>query len=178
MLASYETGWKLWGWRGYCMVSRNYWFKGASPIWYSNNNVSDWNTTRYIYLFIISLRGTANERRRFLRQGITLIGANSAAFNQIINAIISVYSGFSRHMPEDLLLPWMPSDLHQQNGIDVSNRYFEPRHSVNPQTIMPLPINVDPRGTLRQLQSSDLVHTMDNNVEYYEHIKNGAGMKR
>ena len=113
-----------------------------------------------------------------MRQGITLIGANSAAFNQIIDAIISVYSGFSRHMPEDLLLPWMPSDLHQQNGIDVNNRYFEPRHLVNPQTIMPLPINVDPHGTLRQLQSSDLVHTTDNNVEYYERIKNGAGMKR
>ena len=148
MLASYKTGWRLWGWRGYCTVSRNYWFKGASPIC-STSNVSNWNTTRYIYLFIISLRGTANERRRFLRQGITLIGANSAAFNQIIDAIISVYSGFSRHMPEDLLLPWMPSDLHQQNGIDVSNRYFEPRHLVNPQAIMPLPINVDPHGTLR-----------------------------
>ena len=31
---------------------------------------------------------------------------------------------------------------------------------------------------LQQLQSSDLVHTTENNVEYYERIKNAEGMKR
>lgn len=81
-------------------------------------------------------------------------------------------------MPEDSLLPWMPTDFHQQNGIDVSNRYFQLQHSANPQTIMPLPINVDPHGVLQQLQGSDLVYTMDNNVEYYERIKNAEGMKK
>jgi len=127
---------------------------------------------------MISPRGATSERRRFLRQGITLIGANSAEFDEVINAIVSVYSGFSRHMPEDSLLPWMPTDFHQQNGIDISNRYFQTRHSADPQTIIPLPINVDPHGVLQQLQGSDLVYTMDNNVEYYEHIKNAKGMKR
>ena len=43
---------------------------------------------------------------------------------------------------------------------------------------MPLSVDVDPHGVLQQLQSSDLVHTTDNNVEYYERIKNGEGMKR
>jgi len=113
-----------------------------------------------------------------LQQGITLTGANSTVFDEVINAIISVYSGFSRHMPDNSLLPWTPSDLHQQNGIDVSNRYFEPRHLVDPQTIMPLSVDVDPHGVLQQLQSSDLVHTTENNVEYYERIKNAEGMKR
>jgi hypothetical protein len=132
-----------------------------------------------MYLFIRNfIRRIASERRRFLRQGITLTGANSTVFDEVINAIISVYSGFSRHMPENSLLPWTPSDLHQQNGIDVSNRYFEPRHLVDPQTIMPLSVDVDPHGVLQQLQSSDLVHTTENNVEYYERIKNAEGMKR
>ena len=81
-------------------------------------------------------------------------------------------------MPDNSLLPWTPSDLHQQNRIDVSNRYFEPRHLVDPQTIMPLSIDADPHGVLQQLQSSDLVHTTENNVEYYERIKNAEGMKR
>ena len=132
-----------------------------------------------MYLFIRNfIRRIASERRRFLRQGITLTGANSTVFDEVINAIISVYSGFSRHMPENSLLPWTPSELHQQNGIDISNRYFEPRHLVNPQTIMPLSVDVDPHGVLQQLQSSDLVHTTENNVEYYERIKNAEGMKR
>ena len=132
-----------------------------------------------MYLFIRNfIRRIASERRRFLRQGITLTGANSTVFDEVINAIISVYSGFSRHMPENSLLPWTPSDLHQQNGIDISNRYFEPRHLVDPQTIMPLSVDVDPHGVLQQLQSSDLVHTTENNVEYYERIKNAEGMKR
>ena len=131
-----------------------------------------------MYLFIRNfIRRIASERRRFLRQGITLTGANSTVFDEVINAIISVYSGFSRHMPDNSLLPWTPSDLHQQNGIDVSNRYFEPRHLVDPQTIMPLSVDVDPHGVLQQLQSSDLVHTTENNVKYYEHIKNAEGMK-
>jgi len=132
-----------------------------------------------MYLFIRNfIRRIASERRRFLRQGITLTGANSTVFDEVINAIISVYSGFSRHMPDNSLLPWTPSDLHQQNGIDVSNRYFEPRHLVDPQTIMPLSVDVDPHGVLQQLQSSDLVHTTENNVNYYERIKNAEGMKR
>ena len=132
-----------------------------------------------MYLFIRNfIRRIASERRRFLRQGITLTGANSTVFDEVINAIISVYSRFSRHMPDNSLLPWTPSDLHQQNGIDVSNRYFEPRHLVDPQTIMPLSVDVDPHGVLQQLQSSDLVHTTENNVEYYERIKNAEGMKR
>ena len=132
-----------------------------------------------MYLFIRNfIRRIASERRQFLRQGITLTGANSTVFDEVINAIISVYSGFSRHMPENSLLPWTPSELHQQNGIDISNRYFEPRHLVNPQTIMPLSVDVDPHGVLQQLQSSDLVHTTENNVEYYERIKNAEGMKR
>ena len=43
---------------------------------------------------------------------------------------------------------------------------------------MPLPTNMDPHGVLQWLQGFDLVYTMDNNVEYYERIKNAKGMKR
>lgn len=113
-----------------------------------------------------------------MRQGITLTGANSMVFDEVINTINSVCSGFRRHLPEDTLLPWTASVFQQQKSIDIGNRYFTPRHSAHPQGIIPLATNIDPRGVLQKLQGSDLVHTTDNSVEYYERIKNAEGKKR
>jgi len=177
MLASDKASGKLWGRGDYCTISRNHRFKRPSSI-YSRTNVSPLSIIRCIYIFINTCRSTSSERRRFLRQGITLIGVNATAFKEVIDAIVSVHSGFSRHLPEDTLLPWTPSVFQQHDSIDVSNRYFVPRHIIDPQTITPFSSNVDPHGVLRKLQGSDLVHTVDNQVEYYERIKNTEGAKR
>jgi hypothetical protein len=107
-----------------------------------------------------------------------MTGTSSTLFAEVIDAIISVHSGFTHHLHEDALLPWTSSMFEEHDSIDISNRYFAPRHYINPQTVIPFTAHVDPYGALQKLQGSDLVHTTDNQVEYYEHVMNSNRTKR
>ncbi len=98
-----------------------------------------------------------------------LSGLNTEAFNDVIATIYSLQTLLAAHIPSQSLSPWSPSLFQEYPSIDLSNRYFSrKRDSLEPS--IPFALGVDPQGLLSHLLQDDLVHTSDNEVQYYQRL--------
>jgi hypothetical protein len=102
------------------------------------------------------------------RQAVTLTGLGADGFNLITHSATKLHAIFSRYIPEGLLEPWTPTILMQNQCINTSNRYFSNRRFMS--TILPQQFSryVDPKGYLQENTSDRLVHTIDNDVQYFQ----------
>ncbi|KIM84094.1 hypothetical protein PILCRDRAFT_68465, partial [Piloderma croceum F 1598] len=109
-----------------------------------------------------------------LRQAVSLTGLGTEKFEQSIDAIIHIHTIFSRTFKDGLLDPWLLSAFKDHNAIDISNRYFT-SHRQSPNTVqLPFHKLVDPDRILEGMVDRDIVHSEENDVQYFElNTKNG-----
>ena len=109
--------------------------------------------------------------------GIT--GLGSEYFNKVIDGIIGIHELLNRQFKENDMELWQPSVHEDMPAINVNNRYFTPKRDcpcVQPVPFLPM---VDPKGVLSSLanNSSDFIHTNENQVHYFEHVADSTGIK-
>ncbi|KAK7032198.1 hypothetical protein VNI00_013372 [Paramarasmius palmivorus] len=102
-----------------------------------------------------------------LRQGITLTGFGSQAFEDGINGIKIADLLLRRNVPQLDSTPLSCTDeLDGHQALHLSNRYFLSRRLANGETSVDLDPVVDPYGILKKVGGTDFVHTAENIVEY------------
>jgi hypothetical protein len=107
-------------------------------------------------------------RKCFLRQGVSLIGADSLGFESAVESITGIHAAFSRQFKEGQLNNWQPSSSWNQPGIVANNRYLTLAKDTMPHDIIPFSAIEDPKGILNKYVDDTYVHTSDNVVQYYE----------
>ncbi|TFK58156.1 hypothetical protein BDN72DRAFT_721604, partial [Pluteus cervinus] len=108
-------------------------------------------------------------KMQFLTQSVTLSGLGTPTFDESVVALSEVYTVFSRQFPEGRMMPLQssPSSFGSGSSLVLSNRYFT-RRSEGPQMkSIPFPSTVDPRKILTRHLSSSLIHTEENDVQYF-----------
>lgn len=73
------------------------------------------------------------------------------------------------------LLPWQADVYEGHHAIDSSARYFTLRRFVPMEAGQPFEMGVDPLGILSRMRGNDLIHGMDNKVDYLREEKEKNG---
>ena len=118
------------------------------------------------------------DKCRYIRQGITIIEPHCNTFADSLRTIIKVKALCSCLFKDGQLDIWAPSFIHSEPGISASNRYFQHALDTIPDDIVPLDENIDPSHILAAAAEDQFVHTINNCVEYYEHVKDDKGSQR
>ena len=118
------------------------------------------------------------DKCRYIRQGITIIEPHCNTFADSLRTIIKVKALFSCLFKDGQLDVWAPSFICSEPGISASNRYFQHVSDTIPDDIVPLDENIDPSHILAAAAEDQFVHTINNCVEYYEHVKDDKGSQR
>lgn len=113
------------------------------------------------------------DRRGFLGQRISISGLGSDAFAEATETIQRISETLSREFASDEYEAWQPGQHGEHVTINASNRYMTLSRDVVDQKIRPFSREVDPRGILQAMTGEDLVHTDDNEVQYYERVSEG-----
>ena len=108
------------------------------------------------------------QRRRFLRQAVTLTGFGAPNIRACINGIVDIRHTFSRSLPPGSLDDWVPELFDGHSAIDVGNRYFVNRHDKADDENVSFDQCVDPDGILEEAMGSEFCHTLENEVKYFE----------
>ncbi|TFK59720.1 hypothetical protein BDN72DRAFT_905595 [Pluteus cervinus] len=108
-------------------------------------------------------------KAHFLHQSVTLSGLETATFEESLTALQEMYTVFSRQFPEGRLMPWQAgtSTLGDGGSITLSNRYFTKRSEGQQMQSVPFAANVDPKKILTRMLNSSLIHTEENDVQYF-----------
>lgn len=77
----------------------------------------------------------------------------------------------SRTFPAQTMDDWMQGEYQDYPAIDTANRYFTDRHDMGSVGQIDIPENVDPKGDLTKLMGEEYVHLPENEVTYFEIIK-------
>jgi hypothetical protein len=86
-----------------------------------------------------------------------------------MESIRAVYTEFSRVFQEGTLHLWKPDTYLTYSALNIYNRYFYTAQESSQQASIPLGDNIDPNHKLSTLAlAAGLVHTMDNQVEYFK----------
>jgi hypothetical protein len=115
-----------------------------------------------------------SQKNIHLRQAVSLTGLGTEKFERSIDAIIHIHTLFSRTFKDGLLDPWLLSAFKDHNAIDISNRYFTSRRQSPNAVQLPFHNLVDPDRILEGMVDGDIVHSEENDVQYFElDTKNG-----
>ncbi|TFK60034.1 hypothetical protein BDN72DRAFT_905317 [Pluteus cervinus] len=108
-------------------------------------------------------------KAHFLQQSITLSGLKTTTFEETLTALQEMYTVISRQFPEGRLLPWQPGPtvLGEGGSITLSNRYFTKRSEGQQMQSTPFSTNIDPKKILTRMLTSSLIHTEENEVQYF-----------
>ena len=110
-----------------------------------------------------------------MRQAVTLTGFGTHKFKAALESIMFIHSMFAKEIGTTKMDNWSPKYYHGQQTVQSWNRYFTGWKDAD---LIPHPFNelVDPNGILGSLDGGNLVHTVDNEVKYFERTerKNGS----
>jgi hypothetical protein len=106
---------------------------------------------------------------RFMRQGVTISGFDSASFGLCRHGMDHIASFLQSGCTEPGVVK-VPDSVFSGSypAIEASNRYFTPRKDSDGSDICPFPMSYDPNGALSSMLGDDLVFTTDNIVVFSE----------
>ncbi|KAH9481809.1 hypothetical protein JR316_0006336 [Psilocybe cubensis] len=115
----------------------------------------------------------------YLRQGVRITGLRSNGFNDDAVSIKHVHEMMKTYLKkEDIeVKPWNLSMYEGHWAVDASTRYFTPRKHAPTEAGLAFDMGVDPDGVLAHMRGDDLIHTMDNKVDYLREVKNDNGTR-
>ncbi|KAF9455429.1 hypothetical protein BDZ94DRAFT_1367666 [Collybia nuda] len=121
----------------------------------------------------------ATNRLKYVSQSIALTGLGSSLFQACFDAVYDIHQCISQHFPENSLED-LPQTSHEDYPeITASNRYFTPQHLALSEDLIPFKKCVDPQKILQYAAiGSAFVHTVENEVEYFELKVEDGGSKQ
>ncbi|TFK59341.1 hypothetical protein BDN72DRAFT_780871 [Pluteus cervinus] len=108
-------------------------------------------------------------KAQFLTQSVTLSGLGTAMFEESLSALKEMHTVFCRQFPEGrvLPLPTVESSVGVGESLTFSNRYFTKRSEGPHMKTVPFSSVVDPKKFFTRMLSSTLIHTEENEVQYF-----------
>ncbi|TFK60330.1 hypothetical protein BDN72DRAFT_905057 [Pluteus cervinus] len=102
-------------------------------------------------------------------QSVTLSGLGTPTFEESLSALTEMYTVFCRQFPEGrvLPLPTAESCIGIGGSLTFSNRHFTKRAEGPHMKAIPFSSLVDPKKYLTRMLSSTLIHTEENEVQYF-----------
>ncbi|KAF8902970.1 hypothetical protein CPB84DRAFT_1846097 [Gymnopilus junonius] len=112
-----------------------------------------------------------------LRQSITLIGSQTPTFMRALDNVGKIHALFSHLVGhKNLQACHIIAMHHQEQALEMLNRYFTPRKQAQEVEEFTLGHDIDPKDILKKATRNRLVHIEDNIVQYYEMVKTkGSG---
>ncbi|TFK62689.1 hypothetical protein BDN72DRAFT_776823 [Pluteus cervinus] len=110
-----------------------------------------------------------NNKAHFMTQSVTLSGLGTPTFEESLSALTEMYTVFCRQFPEGrvLPLPTAESCIGIGGSLTFSNRHFTKRAEGPHMKAVPFSSLVDPKKYLTRMLSSTLIHTEENEVQYF-----------
>ena len=106
---------------------------------------------------------------KFLRQSVQLSGLDTSTFTTAVDNIRTLYAQFSRHFQGGNLHVWQPDTFMTHTALNIYNRYFYTTKDCPNQAAIALGDTIDPDHILAAMGlASGLIHTGDNQVEYFK----------
>lgn len=104
-----------------------------------------------------------------MRQGVQITGVGTSSFAQSIQTITRLFSLMSRGFQDNDMHAWTPDTFMTHPAVNIFNRYFYDSRDCPVQASIPLGDTIDPDHYLAGLAlASGVVHTIDNQVEYFK----------
>ncbi|TFK57741.1 hypothetical protein BDN72DRAFT_866524, partial [Pluteus cervinus] len=110
-----------------------------------------------------------HNKAQFLTQSVTLSGLGTPTFEESLSALTKMYTVFCRQFPEGrvLPLPTAESCIGVGESLTFSNRYFTKRAEGPHMRAISFSSIIDPKKYLTRMLSSTLIHTEENEVQYF-----------
>ena len=96
-----------------------------------------------------------------------LTGLNSTSFCNSIDTIRTLHAQIDRYLPSNKLEKFSPDTYDKFDQLTISNRYFSPRNNSEQSSIVPFDHIIDPYKILSSFRLTNLIHTTDNEVLFY-----------
>ncbi|TFK62137.1 hypothetical protein BDN72DRAFT_863065 [Pluteus cervinus] len=113
-----------------------------------------------------------------LTQQVTITGLNTAPFERAVSAILDLFPVLYRQFPDGQFDPLIIKRCPITDGrmLTFSNRYFTRRKDGPALEAIDFPADIDPLGILKARISTSIIHTQENEVEYYMRLTNSEGL--
>jgi hypothetical protein len=108
---------------------------------------------------------------------VDLTGLDSTSFDNALDTIKYLSSQIDRYLPSNKLDTFKTDTYDQFKCITISTRYFSPRNNSESTSIVPFTPAVDPHKLLSSFCPNNLIHTIDNEVLFYNSIASTDSMK-
>lgn len=99
-----------------------------------------------------------------------MTGLGHEAFMKSIESFAKIQELVQRAVGDQLQSCSMLTTFEDHPAVEALNRYFTPSREADASDICEFNVAVDPHGYLAEAQGSNLVHTLDNKVVYFERI--------
>ncbi|KAH7903798.1 hypothetical protein BJ138DRAFT_1120041 [Hygrophoropsis aurantiaca] len=108
------------------------------------------------------------------RRSITISGLGEKSFGDAVTSLYIVHTELARHVSAGALEKWRPSDFKGFVSLDIHNQYYTLRKYADGAEKVPFDKLTDPRGLLEDNNGQELIHTDDNQVDFYSSASSGA----
>lgn len=102
---------------------------------------------------------------------------NSTSFCNSIDTIRTLHSQIDRYLPSNKLAKISPDTYDKFDQLTFSNRYFSPRNNSEQSSIVPFDHTIDPYKILSSFRLTNLIHTTDNEVLFYNSTMSSSSGK-
>ncbi|KAK7035549.1 hypothetical protein VNI00_011842 [Paramarasmius palmivorus] len=110
---------------------------------------------------------TKNSSAKHVQQRVVLTGLNTPTFDKAIQGLMRIDDHLRSNIREEGTLDFL-GEQGSHTTLEVSNRYFTSKRVAKNEDHIPFSSVLDPKGILEEMRGESLIHTAENQVEYYE----------
>lgn len=111
-------------------------------------------------------------------QVVTMTGIGCKSFDDTVATIQEIKLIAKREFKYGSLEKWMVATYQGFPAFNISNQYFWPVKEGSQHEAIEFSKDVDPVGILQHLGKNNVVHTEDNNVQYFKSLVDNEGKRR
>ncbi|SJL08157.1 uncharacterized protein ARMOST_11520 [Armillaria ostoyae] len=127
---------------------------------------------------VIRTLGSMRENTFMMAQSVTVMGLGCQSFEDTILTLQEIRLTAEREFKTGMLEKWNAGAYRGFPVFALSNRYFCTLKDGAHQEEVPFSKDVDPVGILQRLARNDLIHTEENEVQYFKSSVDEDGKRR
>ncbi|KAK0432413.1 hypothetical protein EV421DRAFT_1910923 [Armillaria borealis] len=127
---------------------------------------------------VIRSPSAARDKVVTMAQSITVTGLGCHTFDDTIAMLQEIRLTVEREFKSGMLDKWNPTTYRGFPAFTLSNRYFRTQRDGSQHEEVTFSKDVDPVGILQRLARNDLIHTEENEVQYFKSHVDEEGKRR
>ncbi|KAK0435847.1 hypothetical protein EV421DRAFT_1908344 [Armillaria borealis] len=127
---------------------------------------------------IVRTPGIAHNKAITMAQSVTVTGLGCHTFDDAIVMLQEIRLTAEREFKSGMLDKWSPTTYHGFPAFVLSNRYFRTQKEGGQHKEVIFSKDVDPVGILQRLAKNDLIHTEENEMQYFKRHVDDEGKRR